>query len=422
MEVSPVASEGPPPASTVSDKADEAGSGPGAGTGGCKPVGAKDRDTGGGSALTQDLKARGQYLGPVSATPLAIVRQLLQFAGVGPQDTVYDIGCGDGKSPASLAPPYRSAAHHRACSACVSGAPAGRVCVTAALEFDAARCCGIEACALLHAALLRLSGDVGSSIPCRNRDSSHAVARVDPPRVEGSTSPQVDPTAAQRARERVDAGASPWACPESVLCPRPASPGPPLVEPESECKACKPRSRGRPPGGHRVRECVRSATARCLGCVSLSAALRQPPSSLPRFQRALWGAVCPRSRATRCSGRPFKWHAPPCLAQATAASETRCWSSCGRDPESSPTCSACHPAGTASCRRCLRRSLWPSPRSILPPLCSFTTRLRPAGNACDRVLSPGRGGHLSVHEAVPIRRRGWPSRRGPGGCSRSSAG
>lgn len=165
MEVSPVASEGPPPASTVSEKADEAGSGPGAGTGGCKPVGDKDGDTGGGSAVTQDLKARGQYLGPVSATPLAIVRQLLQFAGVGPQDTVYDIGCGDGKSPASLAPPYRSAAHHRACSACVSGAPAGRVCVTAALEFDAARCCGIEACALLHAALLRLSGDVGSSIP-----------------------------------------------------------------------------------------------------------------------------------------------------------------------------------------------------------------------------------------------------------------
>lgn len=76
------------------------------------------------------LKAANQYLGPVSATPQArpgggcsascisrgcsrashrahsslasqkIVTELLEFAEVGPADTLYDVGCGDGaRSP-----------------------------------------------------------------------------------------------------------------------------------------------------------------------------------------------------------------------------------------------------------------------------------------------------------------------------------
>ena len=37
------------------------------------------------------------YLGPISATPQKMVETMLELAGVGPGDVVYDLGCNDGR-------------------------------------------------------------------------------------------------------------------------------------------------------------------------------------------------------------------------------------------------------------------------------------------------------------------------------------
>ncbi len=41
--------------------------------------------------------AQPAVLAPYSATPLDVVERMLRFAGVGPGDVVYDLGCGDGR-------------------------------------------------------------------------------------------------------------------------------------------------------------------------------------------------------------------------------------------------------------------------------------------------------------------------------------
>ena len=38
-----------------------------------------------------------ENLGPISATPELMVRRALDFADVGPNDVVYDLGCNDGR-------------------------------------------------------------------------------------------------------------------------------------------------------------------------------------------------------------------------------------------------------------------------------------------------------------------------------------
>ena len=42
-------------------------------------------------------KAMAKTLAPFVATPLPVVRQMLEMATIGPKDVVYDLGCGDGR-------------------------------------------------------------------------------------------------------------------------------------------------------------------------------------------------------------------------------------------------------------------------------------------------------------------------------------
>ena len=42
-------------------------------------------------------KARGESLAPFVPTPYEIVERMLVLAGVGKNDVVYDLGCGDGR-------------------------------------------------------------------------------------------------------------------------------------------------------------------------------------------------------------------------------------------------------------------------------------------------------------------------------------
>lgn len=43
------------------------------------------------------LQAQGRTLAPFVATPGDVVDRMLQLAGVGPRDVLYDLGCGDGR-------------------------------------------------------------------------------------------------------------------------------------------------------------------------------------------------------------------------------------------------------------------------------------------------------------------------------------
>ena len=36
---------------------------------------------------------------PFVPTPIAVARKMLELAGAGPNDIVYDLGCGDGRIP-----------------------------------------------------------------------------------------------------------------------------------------------------------------------------------------------------------------------------------------------------------------------------------------------------------------------------------
>jgi len=49
---------------------------------------------------------RGQYLAPYIATPEDVVDRMLSLAATTPQDTVYDLGCGDGRIPIAAARKY----------------------------------------------------------------------------------------------------------------------------------------------------------------------------------------------------------------------------------------------------------------------------------------------------------------------------
>jgi cyclopropane fatty-acyl-phospholipid synthase-like methyltransferase len=39
----------------------------------------------------------GDWLAPFVPTPPEIVDRMLEFAGLGPNDVLYDLGCGDGR-------------------------------------------------------------------------------------------------------------------------------------------------------------------------------------------------------------------------------------------------------------------------------------------------------------------------------------
>lgn len=49
---------------------------------------------------------RGQYLAPYIATPDDVVDRMLILAGTTERDTVYDLGCGDGRIPIAAAKKY----------------------------------------------------------------------------------------------------------------------------------------------------------------------------------------------------------------------------------------------------------------------------------------------------------------------------
>lgn len=49
------------------------------------------------SQFTVQLAAQPAVLAPYSPTPMDVVRRMLTFGKVGPQDVVYDLGCGDGR-------------------------------------------------------------------------------------------------------------------------------------------------------------------------------------------------------------------------------------------------------------------------------------------------------------------------------------
>ena len=49
------------------------------------------------SLFAVDLTAQPAVLAPFSPTPIDVVHRMLAFAGVGPRDVVYDLGCGDGR-------------------------------------------------------------------------------------------------------------------------------------------------------------------------------------------------------------------------------------------------------------------------------------------------------------------------------------
>ena len=49
------------------------------------------------SLLATKANAQPANLAPYSPTPLDVVVRMLTFAGVGPSDVVYDLGCGDGR-------------------------------------------------------------------------------------------------------------------------------------------------------------------------------------------------------------------------------------------------------------------------------------------------------------------------------------
>ena len=47
-----------------------------------------------------------KYDAPYVAAPMPIIRQMLELADVGPEDTVYDLGCGDGRTVITAAKEY----------------------------------------------------------------------------------------------------------------------------------------------------------------------------------------------------------------------------------------------------------------------------------------------------------------------------
>ena len=49
------------------------------------------------SQFTVQLTAQPAVLAPYSPTPMDVVRRMLTLGKVGPQDVVYDLGCGDGR-------------------------------------------------------------------------------------------------------------------------------------------------------------------------------------------------------------------------------------------------------------------------------------------------------------------------------------
>ena len=49
------------------------------------------------SLSTIKASAQPAVLAPYSPTPMEVVERMLTFAGVGPGDVVYDLGCGDGR-------------------------------------------------------------------------------------------------------------------------------------------------------------------------------------------------------------------------------------------------------------------------------------------------------------------------------------
>jgi ribosomal protein L11 methylase PrmA len=49
------------------------------------------------SLTAVEATAQPAVLAPYSPTPMDVVERMLKFAGVGPADVVYDLGCGDGR-------------------------------------------------------------------------------------------------------------------------------------------------------------------------------------------------------------------------------------------------------------------------------------------------------------------------------------
>lgn len=59
--------------------------------------GGNDATRPGAPVMPRAADADEQNLGPISATPELMVRRALDFADVGPNDVVYDLGCNDGR-------------------------------------------------------------------------------------------------------------------------------------------------------------------------------------------------------------------------------------------------------------------------------------------------------------------------------------